>query len=204
MKHTKETKDKISKTMKDRGIKPTVLPSGEQCRKNLGDFLMKSGMSPWNKGRKTGKPSWNSGKAHTAITGDKNPNWSGGKANCISCNKKLTHYRKNTKCISCHKKENRGEKHPLWKGGVGSPFRKTQEYKNWRMTVFKRDWFTCQMPECGYKGKDIQAHHIYKASEYKERVYEPTNGITLCIDCHNETRCKENDFVELFNNILTT
>ena len=33
--HTDGTKNKIRKTMKERGIRPTVLPSKEQCMKNL-------------------------------------------------------------------------------------------------------------------------------------------------------------------------
>jgi 5-methylcytosine-specific restriction endonuclease McrA len=44
----------------------------------------------------------------------------------------------------------RGEKCPLWKGGVtekNAVIRTSLEYKNWRRAVFERDDYTCQ--KCG-------------------------------------------------------
>ena len=78
MKHTEETKKKISETLKRRGIKPTVLPSKEQCLKNLGDKLMERGDTPWNKGVKGLQIAWNKGIKYLAVTGRKNGNWRGG------------------------------------------------------------------------------------------------------------------------------
>ena len=78
MKCSEETKLKISKTMKERGIKPTVLPSKEQCRKNLGKYLMEKGGTPMNKGIVGKQIPWNKGIKYEAIMGDKNTNWKGG------------------------------------------------------------------------------------------------------------------------------
>ena len=58
----------------------------------------------------------------------------------------------------------------------------TQEYKDWRMAVFKRDNFTCQ--KCGVVGRELNAHHIKPYAKYKELRYDLSNGITLCEDCH--------------------
>ena len=59
--------------------------------------------------------------------------------------------------------------------------RNTQEYKNWRIDVFKRDNFTCQ--SCGSR-QNIQAHHKNSWKDYPSERHIVSNGITLCKDCH--------------------
>lgn len=78
MKHSEETKRKISETLKRKGIKPTVLPSKEQCLKNLGDKLMKDGDTPWNKDTQGLQTAWNKGKKFPQVRGENNGNWKGG------------------------------------------------------------------------------------------------------------------------------
>lgn len=100
-----------------------------------------------------------------------------------------------------------GEKNPNWKGGITSErgkMRGSAEYKVWRLSVFKRDWFSCQMPSCLYYGKDIQAHHIAPVRDAEEKIFETTNGITLCVGCHNLTRGKESFYQNLFTAIVAT
>lgn len=78
-----------------------------------------------------------------------------------------------------------GKNNPMWKGGItpiNDRIRKSKEYKQWRIEVYKKDYFACQ--QCGYKGKDIIAHHIYPFSKYLEYRFEVKNGITLCRTCH--------------------
>jgi hypothetical protein len=80
-----------------------------------------------------------------------------------------------------------GDKNPSWKGGVtplNKKLRKSEEYKNWRKQVFKRDDYTCQ--GCGNM-EYIQAHHIKSFANYKDLRFEITNGITLCESCHSVT-----------------
>lgn len=81
-----------------------------------------------------------------------------------------------------------GESHYNWKGGI-TPLRKkayfSQEYKNWRTSVFERDKYTCQ--ECGQKGHTLNADHIKPWAFYPELRYELSNGRTLCIPCHKKT-----------------
>ena len=78
----------------------------------------------------------------------------------------------------------RGEDSPQWRGGVlkeNDKVRNSKEYSEWRLDVFKKDWFTCQC--CG-GSNNIQAHHIKPFSEYKELRLDRNNGMCLCDMCH--------------------
>ncbi len=81
----------------------------------------------------------------------------------------------------------KGEKHPLWKGGVTPKnhlIRKSLEYKLWRKSVFERDNYTCIW--CGFKGY-IEADHIKPFCDYPELRFSIDNGRTLCKPCHKKT-----------------
>ena len=74
------------------------------------------------------------------------------------------------------------------------------EYKNWRISVFERDKYICQI--CGRSGLILNADHIQAFAlileEYgidnveKARIcsklWDITNGRTLCVPCHRKTR----------------
>ncbi len=81
----------------------------------------------------------------------------------------------------------RGEKAYNWKGG--SEHYKTGyhslEYRQWRMKVFKRDNFTCQI--CEKVGVYLTAHHIKSFAKFPELRFDIDNGITLCDSCHKLT-----------------
>jgi len=61
---SEETKRKISKSNK--GKHHTGEPLSEETKKKISETL--KGNIPWNKGIKTGKPSWNKGKHHSSET----------------------------------------------------------------------------------------------------------------------------------------
>ena len=112
---------------------------------------------------------------------------------------KLNHIKKSPNII--------GSNHHNWKGGktkLSFQIRNSAEYSFWRMSVFKRDFFTCQ--HCGAKNKKgekyiFDADHIYPFSkildDYNitsieeaiscEKLWDIENGRTLCRDCHKKT-----------------
>jgi 5-methylcytosine-specific restriction endonuclease McrA len=70
--------------------------------------------------------------------------------------------------------------------------RKSKEYKNWRLSIFKRDNYTCVICKVKNKkgmGKTIELHadHIKSFAHHKDLRFEIDNGRTLCIDCHRKT-----------------
>lgn len=68
--------------------------------------------------------------------------------------------------------------------------RKSTEYKAWRLAVFTRDNYTCQL--CGAKSKAglrvvLNADHIVPFAVNPELRTDVGNGRTLCDDCHRKT-----------------
>src|SRR5699024_8588397 len=70
----------------------------------------------------------------------------------------------------------------------GDVIRNTSEYRAWRQSVLKRDSHTCK--ECSSKD-ELHAHHIIPISVNIELALTPSNGITLCGDCHRDVHRKK-------------
>lgn len=86
------------------------------------------------------------------------------------------------------KGQNKGEKSPSWKGGISRAYKTgyySEEYKDWRMKVFTRDNWICQV--CQKVGGYLTAHHIKSFAHYPELRFDVNNGITLCEECHKLT-----------------
>jgi len=89
-----------------------------------------------------------------------------------------------------HMKANarRGSANNRWKGGItpqNVKERGSEEYKQWRAAVYRRDRWTCT--NCGTKahGKGtIVAHHILDWENHPSERYITENGSTLCRPCH--------------------
>tara|TARA_Y100000310_G_scaffold239892_1_gene243641 strand:+ start:359 stop:877 length:519 start_codon:yes stop_codon:yes gene_type:complete len=101
-----------------------------------------------------------------------------------------------------------GKKSHNWKGGktkIRQIIPSLYEYKNWRSMVFERDNWTCQT--CGGRsqiGKQVylEAHHIkelwkiideFRIKNSKDAInckelWDLSNGITLCKECHKLTK----------------
>ena len=81
-----------------------------------------------------------------------------------------------------------GENNHNWKGGItpiNTKIRNSTEYKNWRVSVFERDNYTCQ--ECGSRGVELHADHIKPFAFHPELRLVMSNGRTLCVPCHKAT-----------------
>lgn len=88
-----------------------------------------------------------------------------------------------------HQPWNSGEKSNFWKGGLteeNAKIRNSLEYSVWRKTVFERDNYICVF--CGDKrGGNLEADHIKPFSSYPELRFDVNNGRTLCKECHRKT-----------------
>jgi len=78
-----------------------------------------------------------------------------------------------------------GELSRNWKGGVekiNNLLRRRIEVKNWKIEIFQRDNFECQI--CGTNGNKLNCHHIKKWRDFPDLRINKGNGITLCENCH--------------------
>jgi len=82
-----------------------------------------------------------------------------------------------------------GKNNHNWNGGTSKGYRKGYRdnlaYKEWRIAVFERDDYTCQV--CGITGVYITSHHVKSWAKYPELRHEVSNGVTLCEICHSKT-----------------
>lgn len=86
-----------------------------------------------------------------------------------------------------------GKNTHLWKGGVTSVnqlIRTSFQYRAWRISVFKRDNYSCT--KCGKRSGNgravvLHADHIKPFAFFPELRFELSNGRTLCIECHRKT-----------------
>lgn len=73
-----------------------------------------------------------------------------------------------------------------------SDYRRTKQYRVWRLAVLKRDKQSCK--HCGSK-QNLQAHHIKPFAKYENHRYKVSNGLALCEKCHRveHKRMKQGD-----------
>lgn len=134
---------------------------------------------------------------------------------CKTCNKEFEvyPYRKDALfcSIKCSKIDGvtkmKGETHWNWRGGITpeiTAIRESAKYNEWRLSVLKRDNYTCQ--QCGNNKEKVEADHIKRFAFYPELRFDINNGQTLCKTCHkiktvseNTGRKKTKKLLELMN-----
>ena len=126
-------------------------------------------------------------------------------SSCLDCGKKIQKESKRCKpCSKLKKYRNPNVRQRQWAKKINGIYlqsvttriRDLKEYVDWRMKVFKRDSFLCQV--CQIRGKKLHAHHvkylkyilIENSIDTIEKaigcvgLWDLNNGITLCLDCH--------------------
>lgn len=105
-------------------------------------------------------------------------------------------------CKKCEFDYKVAENHPRWISDRSlvkdqyKSIRWSKEMCDWRKMVYERDKYICQM--CFKKGIYLNAHHIKKFADYPNIRFDINNGITLCKDCHQKTKGKEDIFEQQF------
>lgn len=113
--------------------------------------------------------------------------------------------------VKCREKHLVGEKSPNYIKDRANlknrnhSIRWSKKMSDWRKSVYIRDNYTCQM--CGARSRanshvTLNAHHIKTFSKHKNLRFNPSNGITLCEECHKKTYRKEKKFEPLFLSLI--
>lgn len=130
------------------------------------------GLTPPNKGKKTGKF-----------------------IKCRKCNSEIYKTasllnKNNFCCRKCCYDWNRGKNTYNYKGSKNNSkkhewIRKNSfEYKKWRKDVLTRDSYKCRL--CG-SAERLEVHHIIPFSQCPKLVVLEMNGMTICHNCHKKT-----------------
>lgn len=183
---TPEMESVICKDYKEYGVNSSTLAKKYDCTRAIILKLLKRNRIP-KKSRKE--------ILGDQFKGENNPNFGNGARMEKENNVKWIHDR--TKLKAC----------------LRESMRKSIEYTNWRKSVFARDGYKCVVcQEQGY----LEAHHIIKLSvllkdngitNYDEAIacqplWEVGNGVTLCRSCHDKTKHKESEYVEIFKEVI--
>lgn len=127
---------------------------------------------------------------------------------CTGCKKEfernMSSYKPNSKkhfcTYDCYRKYSKINRKPK---EFYNNIRFTTEYRVWRIDVYKRDNYCCQMPDCkDVKSRLINAHHIYPIRDFPDKVFDLNNGITLCVECHKKINRNEYKYVDMLVRII--
>lgn len=120
-------------------------------------------------------------------------------------NRKKRKAAKSKKMVSAPPRKGRGRKRKRTATAASYAAAKklygTAAYKRWRIAVFERDKYQCQM--CGQRGGALEAHHIRPKRSRPELTLVEDNGICLCRFCHQDrvTHLEER-FIFIFDRIV--
>lgn len=172
-KHSDETKRKMSLIKKGKKLSEKHIESLKESQ-NSGKFIKGNNYSKETEFQKSSIP-WNRG-----LTG-------------------YTTSLKGRKFLS-----RSGKNHFAWKGGIkkrGKGLLFTPLYREWRMSIFKRDNYKCRIADENCKGC-LEAHHILPWRDFTKLRYQINNGITLCHFHHPRKRSEETKLSPYFQELV--
>lgn len=202
-----ETRQKISRTLKRLGIKPTIRWSAKGTKfsaEKLARF--KVAMAKKWQPKRLHKNCLHCGRVFSVpMSLDRvmycsrlcgNTSRRTKDSLCAMCNKEYSpsKVRLSKYCSkTCGRLAISGDRCHAWKGGITPVIRRIRaspEYKAWRKSVFERDNYTCVW--CGLRsgqGKRVVLHadHIKPFAKFPALRFSLSNGRTLCISCHRQT-----------------
>jgi 5-methylcytosine-specific restriction endonuclease McrA len=88
----------------------------------------------------------------------------------------------------------KGEKHPLWKGGISFLPYSLDWTKTLKRSIRERDKYTCQICSSQQGDRAFDVHHI----DYNKLNSNPDNLITLCRSCHMKTNSNREYWIKYF------
>lgn len=107
------------------------------------------------------------------------------KTRCKRC-RKLIDYGA-TYCLSCDSKIRADKKATMQNKDIEATT-KSSRWKSLRAEILRRDNGCCLL--CFKRGiieyRTLQVHHIVKRVDNPELIYEPSNLVTVCRQCHEE------------------
>jgi len=121
------------------------------------------------------------------------------KLNFCSCDCSQAYFSQN---IYKWRNDSRGENNPAWRGGVSGEKARliaTKRYKDFVKAVLKRDNHQCRV--CTSKDRP-EVHHIIPFYQNRTLFFVITNGITLCYEHHQQTKRKEEIYINIFKGVL--
>lgn len=185
---------------------PTSEETKQKIRETkIGNKNPMFGKPSWNKGTKGIMKAWNKGKKMSDETKKKVSDSKKKNPTRFWLGKELSNKHKENLRLH-HSHSLIGENSPNWRGGItpiNKKIRQSSDLQDWRIKVFQRDNFLCQMPDCDKTVRYLNAHHIKTFSKYPELRRDIDNGITLCRRCHEKTLGKEEQFEEMLQIIVT-
>lgn len=131
------------------------------------------------------------------MSGKNSYRWKGGKPKCVDCGSTMSNVYA-SRCVDCYKKFAVGENSSHWMGGItpkNLKIRNSKQMKDWRVAVFERDNYTCQI--CSQTGGSLNAHHVVPFSVNEDLRFDVENGQTLCSKCHTMVHSGKNGIKSL-------
>jgi 5-methylcytosine-specific restriction endonuclease McrA len=91
-----------------------------------------------------------------------------------------------------------GEKNPSWCGGKSFEPYSTDWTKTLKRSIRERDGYECRICGKPQSNRNLSIHHI----DYDKKNCNPTNLISLCLNCHTKTNHKRDFWLNYFVKLM--